>query len=77
MNNKEAHIVLFSKRDETQTTVNNINRTQQHLSEYEREMGNWKTDIITAKITAIKSEATAVGVDLSTWDGSAAPVESE
>ena len=72
MNNKEAHIVLSSKRDEVQITVNNINQTQVHLKDYEREMGNWKTDIITAKIAAIKSEATAAGVDLSTWDGSAA-----
>ena len=72
MNNTEATTALTTKYEETILAVQNIQQTQAHLLEYEREMGNWKTDIITAKIAAIKSEATAVGVDLSTWDGSAA-----
>ena len=77
MNNTEAIEALATKSDAATLVVQNVNNTIQDLREYINEMDNWKTAVITAKMAAIKTGATAAGVDLSTWDGSAAPVESE
>ena len=72
MNNTEANGALAAKNAEISALFQPIVDAMEHLLEYEREMGNWKASIITAKIAEIKTEATAGGVDLSTWDGSAA-----
>ena len=72
MNNTEANGALAAKNAEISALFQPRVDAMEHLLEYEREMGNWKASIITAKIAEIKTEATAGGVDLSTWDGSAA-----
>ena len=72
MNNAEANVALQTKNEELRLLINNVETVMQHVSEYEHEMGDWKASVVTAKIASIKSEATAVGVDLSTWDGSEA-----
>jgi len=73
MNNTEATAALNTKREEIIGMENTINDAIQHLLEYEHEMGDWKASVVTAKIASIKTEATAAGVDLSTWNGSVAP----
>ena len=72
MNNTEATVALMTKKAEIVEMDHTINDAIQHLLEYEYEMDNWKTDVVAAKIASIKTEATAAGVDLSTWNGSEA-----
>jgi len=69
MDNTEAFTALETKRDILTVMSQKINNTMALLQEYRSEMDNWKTDVVTAKIAVIKTEATAVEVDLSTWDG--------
>ena len=72
MNNTEAIGALATKNAEVSALFQKINDAMQHLLEYEHDMDNWKTSVITTKMNAIKAESTAAGVDLSTWDGSSA-----
>jgi len=72
MNNTEAKEAFITKNSELSTALQTLGNATQYLVEYEREMDNWKAEVITAKIAEIKTEATAAGVDLSTWDGSSA-----
>jgi len=77
MNNKEAYEILNTKFTEART----IYREHEHLThlllEYENHMDDWKDSILTSRMTALKATALAGGVDLSTWDGSVAPVEED
>ena len=72
MNNKEAYEILNTKYREART----ISREHEHslhlLLEYEQGMDTWKDSILTSRMTTLKSTALAMGIDLSTWDGSAA-----
>jgi len=77
MNNTEAYALLKTKANEARILRSKIEQPMEYLSEYEDAMAKWKDSVNIAKIAEIKALATAVGVDLSTWDGSAAPVEED
>ena len=68
MNNDEAIALLSARRAVVATTINVLYR-------FVEESGDWKDDVKAAKLAAIKSAATSVGVDLAAWTGQPAPVE--
>jgi hypothetical protein len=70
MTNDEALDILMVKRSAANAAING-------LSEYRSQGGDWKTDIATAKMAAVKANGTTVGADISAWDGSDPPPESE
>jgi len=72
MNNTEASGALAAKNAEISALFQPIYDAMELMLEYELNMDNWKDSVLTAKIATIKVKATAAGVDLSTWDGSAA-----
>ena len=63
MTNDEALDILMVKRGAVNAAINGLN-------EYRSQGGDWKTDIATAKMAAIKADATTVGADIAAWDGS-------
>ena len=62
MNNDEALELLTNKRGVINGTINNLDR-------FVDENGDWKADVKAAKMAAIKSSATSVGVNLAAWTG--------
>jgi len=63
MTNDEALDILAAKRSAANAAINGLN-------EYRSQGANWKTDIATAKMAAVKANATTVGADIAAWDGS-------
>ena len=63
MTNDEALDILAAKRSAANAAING-------LTEYRSQSGDWKTDIATAKMAAVKAHATTVGADIAAWDGS-------
>jgi hypothetical protein len=63
MTNDEALDILATKRSAVNAAINGLN-------EYRSQGGDWKTDIATAKMAAVKTNATIVGADIAAWDGS-------
>ena len=72
MNNDEAKNALYVKMETVDNARNDVSDVFNSLRRYIEESSDWKTDVATAKMAEIKTEATAAGVDLSTWDGSSA-----
>ena len=64
MNNDEAMTVLVAQKRSITNAIDGLDR-------YRKEFGDWKAAVKTSRIAAIKTEATAAGVDLSTWNGTA------
>ena len=69
MNNDEAKNALYVKMETMDNARNDVSAVFDSLGRYIEESGDWKTDVATTKMAEIKTTATAVGVDLSTWDG--------
>jgi hypothetical protein len=63
MTNDEALDILAAKRSAVNAAINGLN-------EYRSQSGDWKTDIATTKMAAVKANATTVGADIAAWDGS-------
>ena len=63
MTNDEALEILAAKRSAANAAINGLN-------EYRSQGGDWKTDIATAKMAAVKANATTIGADIAAWDGS-------
>ena len=63
MTNDEALEILAAKRSAANAAINGLN-------EYRSQGGDWKTDIATAKMAAVKANATTVGADIAAWHGS-------
>ena len=63
MTNDEALDILAAKRSAANAAINGLN-------EYRSQGGDWKTAIATAKMSAVKANATTVGADIAAWDGS-------
>ena len=63
MTNDEALNILTAKRGAVNAAINGLN-------EYRSQGGDWKTDIATAKMAQVKTDATTVGADIAAWDGS-------
>jgi len=77
MNNKEANEILTTKYREARDIYRGLEHPMHLLVEYEQGMDIWKDSILTSRMATLKSTALAVGIDLSTWDGSVAPIEDE
>ena len=65
MTNEEALYILEVKRGA-------VNSALDGLRQYMSESDNWKTAVVTAKMTEVKNHATTVGADIAAWDGSSA-----
>jgi len=68
--NDEALALLSAKRGDVNGAINGI-------GSYRANKEEWKTAIVTAKMTEVRTLATSVGVDLTDWDGSDPAPESE
>ena len=70
MNNDEALAILQTKRNAVNSAINN-------LQKYVQETDNWKAEVLTAQMAAIKAGAATVGADIAAWDGTPAPMPEE
>ena len=72
MDNDEALAILQTKRNAVNSAINNFHK-------YVQETDNWKAEVLTAQMAAIKASAATVGADIAAWDGTPAsvPVEVE
>ena len=68
--NDEALNLLAAKRSDVNGAINGVNAYRANKEE-------WKSSVVTTKMTEVRTLATSVGVDLTEWDGSDAPPESE
>ena len=68
--NEEALNLLSAKRSDVNGAINGI-------GSYRTNKEEWKSSVVTTKMTEVRTLATSVGVDLTDWDGSDAPPESE
>jgi hypothetical protein len=67
MNNDEAMAALVVQRVAINAAINGLNR-------YKEEGDDWKAASKATRMTEIKSSALSGGVNISTWDGTPAPV---
>jgi len=67
MNNDQAMDALVAQRAAINGAINELNR-------YAREQGDWKAAVKTSQMAEVKSLGSSGGVDLASWDGTAAPV---
>ena len=70
MNNDEADIPLVK-------CIAAANRARQLMARYIEESGDWKTSVKTVKMAEVKVKALEAGVDISSWDGTPAPVQED
>ena len=70
MNNDEALAILQTKRNAVNSAINN-------LQKYVQETDNWKAEVLTAQMAAIKASAATVGADIAAWDGTPASMPEE
>jgi len=68
--NDEALALLSTKRSDVNGSINGLNAYRTNKEE-------WKSSVVTAKMTEVRTLATSVGVDLTDWDGSDPTPESE
>jgi len=68
--NDEALALLAAKRGDVNGSINGLNAYRTNKEE-------WKSSVVTAKMTEVRTLATSVGVDLTEWDGSDPAPESE
>ena len=68
--NDEALALLAAKRSDVNGAINGI-------SSYRTNKEEWKSSVVTTKMTDVRTLATSVGVDLTEWDGSDPAPESE
>jgi hypothetical protein len=68
--NEEALNLLSAKRSDVNGAINGI-------GSYRTNKEEWKSSVVTTKMAEVRTLATSVGVDLTEWDGSDAPPESE
>ena len=68
--NDEALALLGAKREDANGSINGLNA-------YRTNKDEWKSSVVTDKMAEVRTLATSVGVDLTDWDGSDSPPESE
>ena len=68
--NDEALNLLAAKRSDVNGSINGLNAYRANKEE-------WKSSVVTTKMTEVRTLATSVGVDLTDWDGSDPAPESE
>ena len=61
--NDEALNLLAAKRSDVNGAINGVNAYRTNKEE-------WKSSVVTTKMTEVRTLATSVGVDLTDWDGS-------